>query len=75
MARAANTGVSCLVDARGRMHQATGVLSGVQVVRGSLVPGARDTVYVRYGDWPLFLAGVLVVVSVVVAVLRRKKNR
>lgn len=75
MARAANSGVSCLVDARGRMHHSTGVLSGAQVIRGSLLPDSRDTFYVRHGDWPLFLASVLVVFSVVVAVLRRKRTR
>ena len=54
MIRATNTGVSALIDARGRV-QVSGPLFERAVVRGSVQPRAGATPYVRWRDWPMAL--------------------
>lgn len=70
--RAANTGLSAIIDPRGRTVSETGLFE-TAVLRGKY--GLRDsgTFYVRYGDWFLLLALIMLAVAVavrVVAVLR-----
>ncbi len=50
MARCANTGITALIDARGRIHQATGLFEEATIV-GTVKLGLGDTVYQRYGEW------------------------
>lgn len=62
IARAANTGVSCLIDPTGQIHQATPLFEPA-VVTGSVRLAGPPTFYTRYGDWMLIVAGVMVVVA------------
>lgn len=56
MLRAANTGVSALIDARGVVLQETAIFE--QLTLTVEVPPARKepTLYTRVGDWPLLLS-------------------
>ncbi len=74
--RAANTGLSAIIDPRGRTTAETGLFE-TAVLRGTF--GLRDgeTVYVRYGDWFLLLAMAMLVAPVgvrAVAALRRGRR-
>ena len=62
LVRAANSGISAIVDAYGRVLKGLGVgQSGV--IDGDLPAALSPTVYVRFGDW-LFLALLAVVAFV-----------
>ncbi len=50
MARSANTGISALIDVRGRILQVTGLFEEATML-GTLQLGDRKTIYSRYGDW------------------------
>ena len=50
IARCANTGVSCLVDASGRTYRATKIFQPAIVVDNLQIHG-RETLYSRHGDW------------------------
>jgi apolipoprotein N-acyltransferase len=63
IARAANTGVSCLIDPTGQIHQATPLFEPA-VVTGSVRLAGPPTFYTRYGDWILAVAGLVVVVAI-----------
>ncbi|HXH03265.1 MAG TPA: apolipoprotein N-acyltransferase [Candidatus Competibacteraceae bacterium] len=63
MARATNTGISALIDERGRLVAASGLFT-TTVVKGEVRPLQGATPYVRWGDWPaLGLGGVGLVLS------------
>lgn len=49
IARSANTGISCFIDIKGRIHQPTeyGVATAI---KGNVIPEARITFYTRFGD-------------------------
>jgi apolipoprotein N-acyltransferase len=65
VARAANTGISCIIDIRGKRIQETGWWTR-SVIRGRVYPETRITTYVRYGDLLLlisaFLSGIIIIV-------------
>lgn len=54
MARATNTGITALIDARGRVVERVPQFE-VAVLRGELQPLSGATPYVRMGDWPMLL--------------------
>ncbi len=54
MARSTNTGITALIDERGRVVE-QGPQFEVTVVRGELQPLSGATPYVRIGDWPVLL--------------------
>ncbi len=58
VARAANTGISCLIDIRGRITQQTQWWTE-DVLRGSISSETSVTPYVRYGDYLMRFAAVL----------------
>lgn len=62
MARATNTGITALIDARGRVVEQVPQFE-IAVLRGELQPLSGATPYVRIGDWPLglMLCGLLVI--------------
>lgn len=49
IARAANTGISGFIDAKGRIRAASGIFSEAYLTQ-TLVPGSTKTLYTRYGD-------------------------
>ncbi|MDG4552215.1 MAG: apolipoprotein N-acyltransferase [Candidatus Contendobacter sp.] len=51
LARATNTGVSAIVDERGRI-QTRGPQFQAEVIRGAVQPLRGSTPYARFGDWP-----------------------
>jgi len=64
VARAANTGISGFIDARGRILDASGIFTEAVLTR-SLIPGSTKTCYTRYGDvfsWLCVLGTILAVV-------------
>ena len=58
VARAANTGISCIIDIRGR-RTAESVWWTQTTVKGEIIPETRITPYVRYGDWLLKMAAIV----------------
>lgn len=72
LARAANTGVSCIIDPVGRIRLATPLFEPALVV-GEVVLGPEiPTFYVRHGDWIL---GVGLFMALVGALLARRDLR
>jgi apolipoprotein N-acyltransferase len=75
VARAANTGVSCLIDIRGKRTEETKWWSR-SVIKGTIFPETRITTYVRYGDYLLrisSLISVIILFVVLIAIPIRKK--
>ena len=67
IARATNTGISALIDARGRVIARSGVWKQ-EVLRGTLpVPPMSWTPYARWGDWTTALAMALACAAVALA--------
>ena len=56
--RSANTGVSCIIDIRGKRTQEASWWS-TGAIKGEVHPETRITAYVRYGDWLLWSSSVL----------------
>jgi apolipoprotein N-acyltransferase len=50
MARSANTGISCFVDEKGRIYNATGWWKPA-VIEATITPNTYQTLFVRWGDW------------------------
>ncbi|WP_050525389.1 apolipoprotein N-acyltransferase [Pseudorhodobacter aquimaris] len=69
--RAANTGVSAVIDARGRVvaHIPLGISAFVDA---ALPPPLRQPPYARFGDWPVLLLLLAVVGALLSHRLRRK---
>jgi apolipoprotein N-acyltransferase len=65
LARCANTGLTLIVDANGRVVQRVPEWQA-RVLSGSLAAPGLPTLYTRVGDWP----GLLVVMAIVVLVAR-----
>ena len=77
VARAANTGISCLIDIRGRRILETEWWKEA-VLKGEIGSETGLTPYVRYGDYIMrffSIASLLVLVYVFIALPLRKKNR
>jgi apolipoprotein N-acyltransferase len=58
VARAANTGISCIIDIRGKRTTETEWWTKA-VIRGEISPETRITPYVRYGDYLLVISVIL----------------
>ena len=61
LVRASNNGLSALIDRRGQVLQLAPQFSPV-VLSGMLQPATGTTVYVRYGDAPLIIGLLLLLV-------------
>ena len=75
VARAANTGISCIIDIRGRRIQETDWWTE-SVIRGDIGTEIKITPYVRYGDFLLRVASVIsifIAIMVFIAIPLRKK--
>ena len=74
MVRSANNGVSFIVDSYGRVLKKTPLF--VQAVLHGTVPRPHGpTPYRRFGDWFVALCGLVVLAAIVLAVVRRVRNR
>jgi apolipoprotein N-acyltransferase len=65
IARAANTGISGFIDAKGRILETTGIFTDAYLTR-SLSPSTKKTLYTRYGDifsWLCVLASIILLAS------------
>lgn len=70
LVRAANTGISAIIDAKGRVEAELG-LGAEGVIDGSLPPAISATIYARAGDWTLL--GLLFLLSAVGFAVRRPR--
>jgi apolipoprotein N-acyltransferase len=73
--RAANTGVSCLIDIRGKRTDETNWWNKA-VLKGTIYPETRITTYVKYGDclfWISALISAIILIIVFIAIPIRKK--
>jgi len=76
VARCANTGISCIIDIRGKRIQQTGWWSK-GVLKGNIYSETRTTFYVKYGDYIMKLAllmSILIIVHTFLAMPIRKKK-
>ena len=62
LVRATNSGVSAIVDPAGRIIARTGLLTR-ENLHGIVHPLAGETMYARVGDWPGWLAAIVVAVT------------
>jgi apolipoprotein N-acyltransferase len=76
VARAANTGISCLIDIRGR-RTAESEWWTPAIVKGEIIPDTRITPYVKYGDYLLKISvvvSIIIILAVYVLKPARKKR-
>lgn len=62
--RATNTGITAIIGPDGRIRE-RGPQFETVVVRGAIEPRSGATPYVRFGNWPVVIGAVLVVIAVV----------
>ena len=62
--RAGNTGISCLIDARGKITQKTGWWTK-EVLKGDIYPAYKMTPYVRYGDYLMYIS---LIISIIILI-------
>ena len=74
MIRAANTGVSAIIDHNGDVLARTPQFIRV-VLRGDVQPMQGITPFVRYGSWPVVIACGIVLLICVVLTLKNKNRR
>ncbi|MBK7626456.1 MAG: apolipoprotein N-acyltransferase [Bacteroidales bacterium] len=75
VARAGNTGVSCIIDIRGKREQETEWWTR-DVIKGDIFPESAVTPYVRYGDYLLrigTLLSIIIILVIFIAIPARKK--
>jgi apolipoprotein N-acyltransferase len=68
--RSANTGISCFIDIRGKIVQKTGWWVP-SVLKGTFSYEDRITFYVRFGDYLLYLAGVITILTLALVFIIR----
>jgi apolipoprotein N-acyltransferase len=66
VARAGNTGVSCLIDIRGNRRDETKWWTET-VLKGTIIPEKNLTFYVRHGDYLLLIASIISIVILAVS--------
>jgi apolipoprotein N-acyltransferase len=71
IARAANTGVSGFIDAKGRIPETSDIFTEAYLTRDITPAGGNKTFYTRYGDVFAYLC---VLASIVLLALSQKKN-
>ena len=75
--RAANTGVSSLIDIRGKRTYETGWWTRA-VIKGEIYPETRITTYVKYGDsllvGSLFISGIIIFIVFIAVPIRKQFN-
>ena len=75
VARAANTGISCFIDLRGRITSESEWWSPA-IVKGNIMPETRITAYVKYGDYLMWFSAAISIILLLYAfiLIRYKKN-
>jgi apolipoprotein N-acyltransferase len=61
VARAANTGISCIIDIRGRRTEESDWWSPA-TIRADIIPETRITPYVKYRDWLMKISALISVI-------------
>ena len=77
VARAANTGISCIIDIKGKRITESDWWT-TAVITGNLYPETRITPYVKYGEYLMRIASlisILILTIVFVAIPLRNKNK
>lgn len=75
VARAGNTGISCIIDIRGKRANETGWWTQ-DVIMAEIIPESSITPYVRYGDYLLrigTLTTIIIILVIFIAIPARKK--
>ena len=75
--RAANTGISCIIDIRGR-RTAESEWWSPAIIRGDIIPETRITPYAKYGDYLLKISAVtsvIMLLAIFIIIPVRKKIR
>jgi len=75
VARAANTGISCTIDIKGRIFNKSEWWKE-EIITAGIFPGNKITPYVRYGDYLMLvgsISGILVLIIVFIGLPIRKK--
>jgi apolipoprotein N-acyltransferase len=70
IARAANTGISAFIDAKGEIRKKSGLFVE-QTLVGQISPKMEETFYTRYGDVFALVSSALALLLVIVAYLKR----
>ncbi len=74
LVRAANTGISAIIDPMGTIRSGTNLFERT-VVRGEVKFIDEKTLYAAYGDWFVYLSGVLLITNEWIQKRRRKHAR
>ena len=77
--RCANTGISCVIDPRGRIIKKLEDKNGKDIfVRGNLIgsviPVTEKTFYSRYGDWFVWLCIIYLLSFLLFSIIAKKRN-
>jgi len=72
--RAANTGISAIIDPRGRITARTPIFEE-QVLKGNFALRNNLTLYVRYGDYFILLSFLFLIIVSAVQLLRKKARK
>jgi apolipoprotein N-acyltransferase len=74
LVRAANTGVTAIIDQNGHIRAMTALFEEGYLT-GEVTPGGADSVYLRIGDAPAWLCVALMAGIVLLAGLKQRSNR
>ena len=76
IARSANTGISCFVDQKGNIHQATDYWVA-EAIKQDINLNSQITFYASYGDYlgriSAFISGIFILITIVFSIRNRKK--
>ncbi len=72
--RAANTGISAIIDPKGHVEAETPIFTE-EILRGSFAMKDKKTFYVRYGDYFILLALIALIALAIAGWRRKSSNR
>jgi apolipoprotein N-acyltransferase len=74
LVQASISGITAVIDPNGRVSHRTHLFEN-SVVQTTVAVTTGETPYVRYGEWVLLVAGVVVVFSFAAGLVRRRRRR
>ncbi len=74
VARAGNTGISCLIDIRGKRTRESEWWTEA-TIKGDIIPETRITPYVKYGDWLLEISACISPVILLILIFLPKVKK